>query len=153
MSRTWKWIIGILVALVVIGIAVGSVFMWQNHMTWWGPRALTFSAPTSPGGQGQEQGVPAPYDDDVYPRYHMRSWGGHMPMMYGGGYGAPYVAGPFGTGFMLLFGLLRLLIPLGVLALVAYLFYQMGKRAGATTSSGAPMPDVRSLPARKVARR
>ena len=54
-------------------------------------------------------------------------------------------------GFMLVGGLFHLLLPLGVLALVAYVFYQMGKRAGAA-SRPAPMPDVDSLPRRKVAR-
>ena len=46
---------------------------------------------------------------------------------------------PFGMGFFFLGGLLRLIIPLGLLALVAILFYQLGKRAGPSRVS-APAP-------------
>jgi hypothetical protein len=153
MSRTWKWILGILAVLVLVGIVVGAVFMRQNHMAWWNPRGFTYSAPGAPGSQ---QGQTAPNEYDGLRRYHMddRAW--RMPMMRAGGVQGPYAFGPFGMGFMIFAGLIRLVLPLGVLALVAYLFYRMGRRAGvasATTSPSAPRPDVKPLPARKVARR
>jgi hypothetical protein len=60
--------------------------------------------------------------------------------------------------FLFLGGLLHLVFPLAILALVAYLFYQMGKRAGAAASSSSPgprgpTPDSTPQPGRKVARR
>ena len=149
MSRTWQWILGILAGIVVIGLIVGAVFMWQNHMAWWGPGGFAAS-----GGDPQ-QGPVGPYGYEGYRRYHMDNWGWGMPM-HGGGYPGSYGYTPFGTGFMIVAGLLRLLLPLGLLALVAYVFYQMGKRAGgasATAAPVAPRPDVRPLPSRKVARR
>ena len=96
--------------------------------------------------------APRGYED--YRRYHMDGWGGGMPMM-GNGYGygyAPHMYGPFGTGFMLVGGLFHLLIPLGLLALVAYVFYQMGKRVrnGITRRAHA---GCGLLPRRRVARR
>ena len=51
--------------------------------------------------------------------------------------------GMFGMGFFFLSGMLRLILPLGILALVAFLFYQMGKRAGASSvapQTPAPVP-------------
>ena len=52
---------------------------------------------------------------------------------------------PFGMGFFLLGGLLHLIIPLGILALVAILFYWLGKRAGASTVAATP-PSNPTLP-------
>ena len=154
MSRVWKWILGILAVLVVVGLIAGAVFMWRYRLAGWSPRAMMYyGAPGAPGTQPEQN---APNDFDRLPRYHMEYWGGHMPMMGGRGWSGPYAAGPFGTGFMLVAGLFRLILPLGVLALVAYLFYHMGKRAGAAPSTRTPTgprPDVTPLPARKVARR
>jgi hypothetical protein len=51
--------------------------------------------------------------------------------------------GLFGMGFFFLGGLLRLIIPLGLLVLVAVIFYQLGRRAslsGATTARREPAP-------------
>jgi len=148
MSRTWKWILGVLAALILVGLIVCAVFVWQNQTTWQGPRAMMFNAPAAPGFP---QGTPAPGEENQYPRYHMREWGGRMPMMYyGGGMHGLYGYGPFGAGFMMLGGLFHLLIPLGVLALIAYVFYQMGKRAGMGTASAPPSGEQ---PTRKVVRR
>ncbi len=132
MSRTWKWILGILGVLVVVGLIAGAVFMWRTN----GFRMMTrvdapgsFERPAPPS----QPGAPQTYRE--FRRYHMEQWGGGMPMM-GDGYNYPHRAfGPFGTGLMLVGGLFHLLVPLGVLALVAYVFYQMGKRAG---SRGTP---------------
>jgi hypothetical protein len=81
----------------------------------------------------------------------MDEWGGGMPMMgYQQGY-SPYAFGPFGPGLMLVGGLFHMLLPLGVLALVAYIFYQMGKRAGLTAASGSTAA-AESTPRRRAAR-
>ena len=84
----------------------------------------------------------------------MDEWGRGMPMMSYGYAASPYAFGHMGTGFMLFGGFLHMLLPLGILALVAYVFYQMGKRVGmasASTNRSGQMPDVNSLPRRKVA--
>jgi hypothetical protein len=148
MSRTWKWILGIFAVLVVVGLVAGCAFMWRNHTAWWGSRPMMYSAPASPRS---EQGQVAPYGENGYRRYRMDDWG-RMPMMGNRGFPGAYAFGPFGMGFMIVAGLLRLVLPLGVLALVAYIFYRMGRHAGAA-SGAAPRPDVKPLPARKVAGR
>lgn len=148
MSRIWKWILGILGVLIVVGLITGAVFMWRNHSFYAGARAFEYSAPDRQWGQ-QAPGAPDGYGG--FRRGHMDGWAGRMPMMDDGYRYSPFAYGPMGTGFMLFGGLFHLLLPLGVLALVAYIFYQMGKRAGMVAGSGS-MPDVESLPRRKVAR-
>jgi len=153
MSRTWKWILGVLAALLVVGLVVGAVFMWKNHTAWWGQRVMMSYEPNAPGSQ---QGPAMPYGYDGYRRYHMDDWAWRMPMLHGRGWAGPAAFTPFGFACLIVAGLVRLAVPLGVLALVAYLFYQMGKRAGAasvTKTPSAPRPDVKPLPSRKVARR
>jgi hypothetical protein len=114
---------------------------------------MMYNAPGAPNAPDLPQAPEGSYRFERYPRSHMDNWYGRMPMH---GYGGQYLSSPFGMGFFVLAGFLRLILPLGVLALVAYIFYQMGKRAGA--ASGAPVapasrPDVNDLPSRKVARR
>lgn len=153
MSRVWKWIFGILGVLIVLSLLAGGAFMWRNQGLYMGARASGPWALDRPG-LPDEQGTPRGYEG--YRGYHMDEWGGRMPMMgYGYGY-SPYGYGHMGIGFMPFGGVFHLLFPLGLLALVAYIFYQMGKRAGsaaAPAASPTPMPDVDSLPRRKVARR
>ena len=50
---------------------------------------------------------------------------------------------PFGFGLMLVGGLLRLFVPLGLLALGAYFFYWTGKKAGL---KAAPAPQAEPAP-------
>jgi hypothetical protein len=77
---------------------------------------------------------------------------GRMPMMGGRGYRNFGGWMPFGPGFFILGGFLHLIIPLGILALVAILFYALGKRAGMAKAASAPPPPPRA-PGRRVARR
>lgn len=153
MSRVWKWIFGILGVLIVVGLLAGGAFMMTNRSLYMGARLSeprSFERPGLP----DEQGAPGGYEG--YRGYHMHEWGGGMPMMgYGYGY-SPYAYGHMGYGFMPFGGLFHLLLPVGLLVLVAYIFYRMGKRAGSAASPPAspmPMPDVESRPQRKVARR
>lgn len=148
MSRVLQWILGILAVVIIVGLVVGAVFMWRNHAAWSGWGGMMYNAPGAPLDPEVPQAPDAPYRFERYPRYHMDGWTGRMPMH---GYAGPYAAGPFGFGFMIFAGFLRLVLPLGVLALVAYAFYQMGKRAGAAAAP-ASRPDVKDLPSRKVAR-
>jgi len=150
MSRILQWILGILAVIVIVGLVLGAVFMWRNHSAWSGPGAMMYYAPGGANAPDLPQAPDAPYRFERYPRYHMDGWSGRMPMH---AYGGQYVASPFGMGFLVLAGFFRLIVPLGILALVAYLFYQMGKRAGAASPAPASHPDVKDLPSRKVARR
>jgi hypothetical protein len=146
-----QWILGILAVIVVVGLVVGAVFMWRNHTAWSGWGGMMSYAPDAPNAPDLPQAPDAPYRFERYPRYHMDNWSGRMPMH---GYGGQYLSSPFGMGFLVLAGFFRLIVPLGILALVAYIFYQMGKRAGAASPAApASRPDVNALPARKVARR
>ena len=76
----------------------------------------------------------------------MYGWGDRGPMMGGGGFRHYGGFMPFGMGFFLLGGLLRLVIPLGILVLVAILFYQLGKRAGVNSGMGQAPPAVQPTP-------
>jgi len=94
------------------------------------PNAQATPAPGTPNGQN------APYG------FNSRRFGGGMrgPMMGGRGFSRFGGWMPFGLGFMFLGGLLRLIIPLGVLALVAWLFYQLGRRSGTSNVQSSPAP-------------
>ena len=168
MSKTWKWILGVLAALVIIGVVVAAVFVWWNHapltlarraaraQQYAQPAPGTPVAPGSPTVPNNQPGQGMPYGFGRGERGFFSGPGGRMPMMGGRGYGAFGGMMPFGMGFFLLGGLLRLIIPLGILALVAILFYQLGKRAGASSSTAAPpqapAPSDPPRPGRKVAK-
>jgi hypothetical protein len=156
MSRTWKWILGILAALLIIGVVASAIFVCWNHA----PLRLQRANVLPPAGGTAVPNEPNPKNRPAEPfgwegrrSFGRDDMGWGMPMMYGHGWARPGVYTPFGLGFMIIGGILRLIVPLGILALVAYLFYQMGKRAGAAAGAVSTMPDTRSLPARKVARR
>lgn len=177
MSKMWKWILGILIVLVVAAVAVGAVFMVRNRML------MNTSIRTQQFGNGQTrpnvQGTPnapaAPNAPGTNPNGQKGPMmpfgfnGGHRPMdgqnwrgpMMGGGgfshFGRSMPFGIFGMGLFFFGGLLHLILPLGVLVLVAFLFYQMGKRAGAATvvTQTAPSgstPDETPRRGRKVAK-
>lgn len=105
MSKTWKWILGIVIGLVVLaGVGfVAANYFGFGHMAYYG-RTAYFNHPMM--------------DDHGFGTRDFR-----QPMMGGRGF---Y---PFG-GFFFLGGLLRLIFPLGILALVGYFSYRAGKKAG-----------------------
>ena len=143
MSRTLKWLLGILAVLVIVVIAVGAVFVWQNRaqlMASQCPYAVQPNAQATPGVPTFPNGPRGFGNNGRNPMFGRGfGFGGPMgPMM--GGRGRFFSYGPFGLGFFLFGGLLRLVIPLVVLALVAVIFYQLGKRAGATRHEPVPMP-------------
>jgi hypothetical protein len=153
MSKVWKWILGILIVLVVAAVVVGGVFLVRNQILLSRSfRAMPFgngqtrpnaqATPNVPGTQNPngQRGPAMPYgfNDRGYP-FGQRGFRG--PMMGGRGFWGFGGFMPFGMGFFFLGGLLRLILPFGVLALVAFLFYQMGKRAGAlSVASQTPVP-------------
>ncbi len=121
MSRTLKWVLGILAVLVIVAIAAGAVWAWQNRaqMMAYRPYAVQPNPQATPG---------VPYGPGPY------GFNGHRPM-YGFGFRDPMMRGPgrmfgpWGFGLFFLGAALRLLIPLAVLVLVAVVFYQLGKRS------------------------
>jgi hypothetical protein len=150
MSKTWKWILGVLAALVIVGVAVGAVFVWRNHA----PLALARrvdrasqyaqrgpatkvapGTPAAPGSPNFQRRQGTPYGFGRGERDFFNGPGGRMPMMGGRGYHAFGGLMPFGFGFFFLSGLFRWVIFIGALILVAVLFYQLGKRAGASAAA------------------
>jgi hypothetical protein len=123
MSKTWKWILGITLGLVIL-VGVGFVaanFFGYGHMSFWGRPAYYGHPMMDDYGFGNR----APMDNFRNFRH---------PMMGGRGY---YPLG----GFFFLGGLLRLIFPLGVLALVAYFSYKAGKQAGMNEALAAAAPE------------
>ena len=160
MSKVWKWIIGILIVLVVAALVVGAVFVVRNNLLFTRsiraapvPNGQTRpnlqTTPNAPGTQNPngQRGpmMPFGFNNRQSPFGYRGFDRPFMPMMGGRGFRGYGGFMPFGMGFFFLGGLLRLIVPLGVLALVAFLFYQMGKRAGA--SSVSPQAPVPSTPA------
>lgn len=122
MKNIWKWILGVLVVLLVVSAIVAVPFILHN----------TFGADLAPGFDRQSWRMP------------MHDFGGRgfdrfgPPMMGGRGYSG---FSPLFAGFMLLGGLLRLLVPLGIVALIAWLAYQQGKKAAMKAHpAAAPAP-------------
>jgi hypothetical protein len=83
----------------------------------------------------------------------MGGWSGRGPMMERGSH-----FGMLGMGFIFLGGMLFSIVPLVILALVAFLFYQLGKRAGINSvknqspSSSEPAPVETTGRGRRVAK-
>lgn len=157
MSTALKRILGILAAVVIVGLVAAAAFVWWNHAPLAASRAARPSvagtpapnAPNAPNGQ-VAPGMPYGFGQDRRPGFG--DWGHRGPMMGGRGFSNFGRYTPLGMGFFFLGGLLHLIIPLGVLILVAILFYQLGKRAGAPTSGSKSEPPHAPQPGRKVAR-
>jgi uncharacterized membrane protein len=118
MSKTWKWIIGIVIVLVVVAAVAFAVhgFFTPRYM-----QIGNFNRFEGPMGRG--------YENFRHPMDGYRGF--HHPMV--GGYG--FMAWPF----MFFGGFLRLLFPLLVLAGVGYFSYQKGKKDAIAASAGAAL--------------
>jgi hypothetical protein len=124
MSRTWKWIIGIVIGLVILaGVGfVAANYFGFGHMAYFGRTAYSGHPMMDDYGFGNRA-----------PMYGFRDFRG--PMMGGRGF---Y---PFG-GFFFLGGFLRLIFPLAVLVLVGFFSYRAGKKAGMNDATrNAPMTE------------
>lgn len=127
MKNLWKWILGILIGLLVLGAIFAAPFVLRSAFGGnFGPGVYqpSWRMPMHPfEGRGfDRQGWRMP----MHP-FEGRGFDRFGPMMGGRGFGG-YT--PLFAGFMLLGGLLRLVISLGILALVAWLAYRQGKKAG-----------------------
>ncbi len=144
MKRIWKWLIGIGVALVVIAAIVGVVFLVRNN-----PNLFAFASGAAPVNPGFNRPNLPNGPAGQMPRGGF-GWRGMMPR---DGHGFDRFGGfaPVGFGWFLLGDLFRLLLPLGVLVLVAVLFYELGRRAG-TAAAAAPAPAPEPARGRKVAK-
>ena len=141
MKKTWKWILGIIIILVVISALVAVPFamrgyMLVNNQNWnLSQTRSRNNGPMMDGNNGwQHPLIPGGQGD-----YNYRSG----PMMGGGrGFNNDFHSfnrfSPFGFGFQIVGGVLRL-IPLALFALLLYGVYQLGKRSG-KRSSLAPAP-------------
>lgn len=117
MKKIWKWILGIVLVLVLIAV-VG--FAWQYFAI----HSLGI-AMMDEYGRGEWR-MPMQDGRDFTPQFH-------APMMGRRGFF------PYG-GFFFLGGLLRLIIPIGALALVIYLAYRAGKNAGMEAAQRSELP-------------
>jgi len=122
MSKTWKWILGIALGLVLLaGVGfVAANFFGFGHMTYFGQTAYSGHPMMDDYGFGNR----APMDG-----YHNF----RQPMMGGRGF---YPLG----GFFFLGGLLRLFFPLAILVAVGYFAYQKGKKDGTVQAALPPVP-------------
>lgn len=122
MSKTWKWILGIALGLVILaGVGfVAANFFGFGHMTYFGRTAYSGHPMMDDYGFGNR----APMDG-----YHNF----RQPMMGGRGF---YPLG----GFFFLGGLLRLFFPLAILVAVGYFAYQKGKKDGAMQAALPTVP-------------
>ena len=127
MSKTWKWILGVALALVIlvgVGFFAASYFGF-GHMSLWGG-TFPYGHPMMDGYGFEGRG---PLGNGQNFRH---------PMMGGrwfGGYGF------FSAPFFFLGWFLRLLLPFAILAGVAYFSYQQGKKAGIRAAQVSAVPE------------
>jgi hypothetical protein len=116
MSKTWKWVLGILAVLVIVVVLVGLGFLWRYNTQ------ARFAMAGLPGHDWDGRGI-----------QRMPMGGFHQPGMMGrGGYYSPY-----SMGFLFIGAFFRFLIPLGLVALVAWGAYAWGKRSHTGTAATA----------------
>lgn len=131
MKNIWKWVVGIVLVVVIVGGLVGAAFVLHNTM------AANFSARANlPAGSAPNvrpnPGVPGG-PGFFRPGMRGRFPGNGGPMMFGRGFG-------FSPVFFLFGGLTRL-VPLALVILLIVGAYLLGKRAQpAVAPAAAPLP-------------
>ncbi len=130
MSKVWKWILGIVLVLAVVAIVAAGVFVWQNHMfAFTSARAMPFNR--APNLQRVPQGYVMPMRPGFNDEY------GFGPMMRVGRRGlSPFFGGLFILGWI---------VRLGILGLLLYGAYWLGKRNARVAFDAKPA--VASTPA------
>ncbi len=132
MSKTWKWILGIVLVLVVLAALVAAGYFWQTHF---GYARVPFNGPrfNNPQFNG-----PLTQRGDDWGRipFNNRSY----RMMGGRGFM------PFGGGFFFLGGLLRIAL-IGAVLYGAYWLGQRNARAALASTPVATPPPATPGPA------
>lgn len=124
MTKTWKWIVGITVGLVVLAIGAGVAFMAMNH------GALMHYGLVGRGVVRQTEGFG--WTMMSSPVCHMQFMHEGHGMRMGGGFGMFGLVGGFFRG---VFGI-------GLFALFGYIFYQWGKNSAGSKAPAAPASDA-----------
>ncbi|MEI7849499.1 MAG: hypothetical protein WCK35_27120 [Chloroflexota bacterium] len=144
MSKTWKWILGILIVVIVVAAIISIPLVMRSYMVA-NNGGNTQALPSMPGQNGWQH----PAIQDQRGNFDGRSMGGGRMFNRDGRFGGRFMPFGFGIGFMLLGGLLRLL-PLALFGLLLYGMYQLGKRSGlrttATNTVATPVPVVAPAP-------
>jgi len=176
MKKIWKWILGIVVALLMIGLVAGAFFLWRNHAFTFMPRPFAFrngpyyhpnmpnnpsapaqpnngTAPTNPGQPNNSNGPSMPRGFG-YGRGPMMGHGfEYGPMMGRGGFGyGPMIMqrgfSPFFMGISFFFGLVKL----AVFGLLLYAAYWLGRKSAMNTTASVVVSDPAPQRGRKVAK-
>jgi len=151
MKTVWKWILGIVIVLVVVGLVIGAIFIWQ-HRPAFSMRSAPFAYRQYQQSAPNAQGTPNPQNNQSKPTspnattpnkpMMPRGFGygrgpmmtgrgfGYGPMMGGGGFGYGSMMmqrgfSPFFFGFSMMFGLVKLVL----LGLLLYGAYWLGRRS------------------------
>ena len=152
MKKTWKWIIGILIIVVVVAALVTVPMVMRSRM-------FSNNAAVTAQNQGSNTAPAAPVNPNQLGPGG-RNW--QRPRMQGNwdqfggrqGEGRNFNRGmmgnrfmPFGFGFMAIAGLLRL-IPLVLFGALLYGMYWLGRRSGlrSQTVVAAPQPVTVAAP-------
>ncbi len=145
MSKTLKWILGIVAALVVVAVVVAAVYvLWSHAPLSFSYRLSQPNAPLAPATPGAPSTQPnQPYGFREYRGFPNDGFGRRMPMFGGRSF---YNIGMFPFGLFFLGGFIRLLIPVLIMVLIAILFYQLGRRAGAAPAPATPPSQPPSTP-------
>jgi TRAP-type C4-dicarboxylate transport system permease small subunit len=125
MSKTWKWIIGILIGLLILAVIVAIPFGMHQFASGYTAQfpARGFDRDLGPGMMGRGEG-----------NYY---W--HQGMMGGSqGFSRPMA---YGLGFFA-FGIFRLIIPLAVLGLAIYGVIALFKRRPASIAPAEAVPSA-----------
>src|ERR1700690_1812871 len=161
MKIVWKWILGIVIVLVVVGLVVGVVFAFQRGMTRtpFAYRTPQQNPPSSPNTTRPQNNQSNP----TTPNRPMPSRGyGFGPMMGRGfGYGPVMGHGGYGYGSMMMhrgfstfffgFSMLFGLVKLALFGLLLYGAYWLGRRSVmpvAAPVAPAPVSDPDPAPQR-----
>lgn len=145
MKNIWKWIIGIVLVVVVVAGLAGAIFVVHNRMA---ARFAIQQERIAQGTPGPEKG---PITGQGFPGWHQpgrEPMGGFGPFHHGYGYGdSQFHRGrlPFGPGFMILGGLMRL-VPLALLALLVVGAYLLGRRANVVSVATAASVPTHACP-------
>ena len=127
MSKTWKWILGIVLVLALVSAMFAIGFMWQSHMSTGLGRTMPF-----------EQNWNSPMQRGDWNQQNPGNQRNH-PMMNSRGFA------PFG-GFAVLGGLVRLALFFGLL----YGAYWLGRRNARITLDPKPVACVEASAAPKA---